>query len=347
MPKSCEPQSVIDAAEQAVADGRYASAEELLRDAARLQEANLGPLHPDLANTLNNLGILCEFTDKPADAERCYRKAYAITTAVLEPDHPFAATSRKNLRSFCEAHGLPIEYPAPPLVESPAPLLADAAEPEPEVVSPVQPPARPHVPPWLGELRRFALRGLASRFTMSILALSLCGLASILLIGTGPWLHSSGQAESESESTPVGLTPSLAERSAPGGPVAETKAPARAASATGLTLASATICRDLTTSGQRAVAGGWQCDPARGPFDSGALFFLTRLKSPDDTRVQHRWYRDDRLYREVSLRVRANELDGYRTYSRYTMNKKSAGNWRVELRSSDGVLLHEERFVVR
>jgi Protein of unknown function (DUF2914)/Tetratricopeptide repeat len=347
MPKSCEPQSVIDAAEQAAAAGHYASAEELLRDAARLQEATFGPLHPDLANTLNNLGILCEFTDKPADAEVCYRKAYAITTAVLEPDHPFAATSRKNLRSFCEAHGLSVEPPAPPSVESPAPLLADEPEQEPQVVSPV----RPQIRPWHAELRRFALRGLSSRFTMTIVALGLCGLASILLIATGPWLHSNEPAES----TPAGLTPSLAETSAPGDPVAgspggavaRTKGPARAASAGALTLASATLCRDLTTNGQLDVAGGWQCVPARGPFDSGALFFYTRLKSPDDTRVQHRWYRDDRLYREVSLRVRANEQDGYRTYSRYTMNKQSAGNWRVELRSSDGVLLHEERFVVR
>ena len=34
----------------------------LLRQAARLQEASLGPRHPDLANTLNNLGIVCEIT---------------------------------------------------------------------------------------------------------------------------------------------------------------------------------------------------------------------------------------------------------------------------------------------
>ena len=93
------------AAEQAAAAGDYASAERLLREAADLQEASLGPLHPDLANTLNNLGVVCEITDKPDDAERCFRRAYEIAIAVLEPDHPFVATSRKNLEDFCAARG--------------------------------------------------------------------------------------------------------------------------------------------------------------------------------------------------------------------------------------------------
>ena len=50
--------SVVHAAEQAAAAGDYKSAEELLHAAALLQEASLGPLHPDLANTLNNLGVV-------------------------------------------------------------------------------------------------------------------------------------------------------------------------------------------------------------------------------------------------------------------------------------------------
>ena len=101
MPDTREPRSVIDAAEQAAAAGDYASAEQLLREAALLQEASLGPLHPDLANTLNNLGVVCEIAEKPVDAEHFFRRAYAIATAALEPDHPFVATSRKNLEDFC------------------------------------------------------------------------------------------------------------------------------------------------------------------------------------------------------------------------------------------------------
>src|SRR5713101_4199348 len=107
MPEAREVRSVVEAAEQAAAADDYASAERLLREAADLQQASLGPLHPDLANTLNNLGVLCDIMQKPADAELCYRRAYAIATAVLPPDHPFVGTSRKNLEDFCKSQGKP------------------------------------------------------------------------------------------------------------------------------------------------------------------------------------------------------------------------------------------------
>ncbi len=114
MPDTRDPRSVIEAAEQAAAAGDYTSAERLLREAAELQEATLGPLHPDVANTLNNLGVVCEITDKPDDAEQCFRRAYEIAIAVLEPDHPFVATSRKNLEDFCAARGKPVGASTPP-----------------------------------------------------------------------------------------------------------------------------------------------------------------------------------------------------------------------------------------
>ena len=62
--------------------------------------------------------------------------------------------------------------------------------------------------------------------------------------------------------------------------------------------------------------------------------------------MQHRWYRGDRLRQVVELPIRPNTTDGYRTFSRNTVDDQGAGNWRVELRTIDGVLLHEERFVV-
>ena len=65
------------------------------------------------------------------------------------------------------------------------------------------------------------------------------------------------------------------------------------------------------------------------------------------TTIQHRWYQDDRLRQAVELRVEANRTAGYRTYSRNLMKSESAGDWRVEVRSEDGSLLHEERFAVR
>ena len=347
MPESREARSVVAAAEQAAAAGDYASAEQLLRDAARLQEADLGPLHPDLANTLNNLGIVCEITNKPADAELCYRKAYAIATAVLPPDHPFATTSRKNLTDFCEARGRPIE--------SPIAIPANAGEQEPQVVSAV----RPHVRAVPAELLRFALRGFSLSFT--ILVLSLCGLVLVILIAASPWLRSNGHADSSPVSASSSPTESSAPRREPAPSIAApkqvmantrgsdtaTRGRTSAASAPAPTLASASLCRGLSTEESLSSAGDWRCDPASRPVNSGALFFYTRLKSPTDTTVQHRWYRDDRLYQAVALPIGANQRNGYRTYSKHTMNSSSAGNWRVELRSSDGALLHEERFVVR
>src|SRR4030095_6509089 len=57
-----EVRPILDAAEQAASVQDFASAERFLRQAATLQEAQLGATHPDLANTLNNLGIVCERT---------------------------------------------------------------------------------------------------------------------------------------------------------------------------------------------------------------------------------------------------------------------------------------------
>ena len=92
MPEPREARSIIENAEQAAAAGNYASAENLLRKAAALQEQTLGPHHPDLANTLNNLGVVCEMTDNPIDAEHYFRRAYIIAKSTLPPDHPSQAT---------------------------------------------------------------------------------------------------------------------------------------------------------------------------------------------------------------------------------------------------------------
>ena len=107
-----DPQNVstaMEAAAQAAGAGDFVSAERELRRAFALQEAALGSSHPDLANTLNNLGVVAERLNKPAEAERCYRRAYAIATGVLQPDHPFVVMSAKNLRDFCDARGIPFE----------------------------------------------------------------------------------------------------------------------------------------------------------------------------------------------------------------------------------------------
>ena len=75
------------------------------------------------------------------------------------------------------------------------------------------------------------------------------------------------------------------------------------------------------------------------------MFFYTQVKSATATTIEHRWYQGDRLIQAVQLRIQANPGAGYRTYSRHSVSRGPA-EWRVELRSADGTVLHEERFTV-
>jgi DUF2914 family protein/tetratricopeptide repeat protein len=340
MPEARELRTVIEAAEQAASDGDYVAAELNLREAAALQEAQLGPSHPDLANTLNNLGVIYERADSPAEAEMCYRRAYAIATSALDANHPFVATSRKNLEDFCKARGRPFER------------------------SPVQekrtPPRKP--------VRRFPrpiVVGVAGALSFAMLAV------------TVRWFRSSDPGNS---SLPGRTQTSAASQAPPSGPVeperkpqevtteprtalppdsprsiahdSKSVAPESGSSVTResrasapsppvvVTIAEAHLCRRLSTS-------DWRCDQISNPVEPGLLFFYTRVNASNSTTVEHRWYHDDRLSQSVELRIQASPGTGYRTYSRRTVTAESAGNWRVEVRTKDGSLLHEERFVVQ
>lgn len=324
MPEAHELRSVIEAADQAASGGDYVTAELKLREAAALQEAQLGPFHADLANTLNNLGVIYERVDSPAEAELCYRRAYAIATKALEPSHPFVATSRKNLEDFCKARGRPF----------------DRSTMAPERV-PLRKPVR--------RSRRPIVVGAAG------------ALACATLVVFAFWFRSSdpGDASSISETqasaprqaaTPeaVSVAPehsSIPHASKSADPASgrsaarETRAPATSTPVT-VTIAEAQLCRRLSTR-------DWRCDQVSSPVNPGLLFFYTRVNASNNTTIEHRWYRDDRLSQSVELRIQASSGNGYRTYSRRTVSAESAGNWRVEVRTKDGTVLHEERFVVR
>ncbi len=91
----------------------------------------------------------------------------------------------------------------------------------------------------------------------------------------------------------------------------------------------------------------WRCAAADGEVPPGPKFFYTQVKSETATTIEHRWYQGDRLRQAVQLRIQANPSAGYRTYSRFTISSEAVGDWRVELRSPDGAVLHEVRFTVR
>jgi Protein of unknown function (DUF2914)/Tetratricopeptide repeat len=346
MPEPRGARSIIENAEQAAAAGDYASAEHLLREAAGLQEQTLGPNHPDLANTLNNLGVVCEITDNPIDAEHYFRRAYTIATATLAPDHPFVATSRKNLHDFCAARGRPAELPpSPPGVaawlDAPAPAAPrreSSRSAKKHDVTPI--------------LRQRFLRPLA------LCALSGVALLIVILMMTRPW----GSGAEKTKSPPATAIAPARETSAPtptpppaepiAGPQPTAKPqPSRreadAVSAKPNTLTRSAAMPTVVTAQLCTALRDWRCEAADSQVPPGPMFFYTQVKSATATTIEHRWYQGNRMRRVVQLRIDASPGTGYRTYSRNTISSERAGDWRVELRSADGTVLHEERFTVR
>jgi Protein of unknown function (DUF2914)/Tetratricopeptide repeat len=328
MRKAPEPRALIDAAEKAAGAGDYASAETLLRDAARAQEASLGPLHPDLANTLNNLGVVCEITGKAVDAEQYFRRALTIATTALDPEHPFVITSRTNLRDFCEVRGIPLD------VAKPAP--EEAVKPAPEEPVKPAPEAKPYDP--VAESKRLFTR----------LALGALGPIAMLMIVLSAGLPRLGALDHATSPPPIPVD-------SPPAPVAVDAQPDPAPAPAKESVEPVTTTPQAQTPERPMVVDArlcaslddWLCDPTDRPVPPGQLFFFTRVLSGFDTTVQHRWYLNNRLYYTVDLRILASPAIGYRAFSRNRMSGESAGSWRIEVRTEDGTLLHEERFIVR
>jgi hypothetical protein len=123
-------------------------------------------------------------------------------------------------------------------------------------------------------------------------------------------------------------------------PPRERNVPAnKAPAAVGVAVGTAQLCRTFSISGSN-----WRCDPLGNTAAPGPIVFYTRVRSPRDTTVVHRWYRGGTLRQSVTLTIRANATEGYRTYSRLTVDE---GEWRLEVRTADGNLLHEQRFAVQ
>ncbi len=343
MPEQREARSIIEAAEQAAAAGNYSAAEALLREAAALQEQTLGPHHPDLANTLNNLGVVCEMTDDPIDAEHYFRRAYTIATATLAPDHPFVATSRKNLHDFCAARGRPVELPPSPpemaaWLDPPALRAAAPRESSPSAGHDVTP-----IP------RKKFLRPLA------LGALSGVALLMVILMMAHPWGSGAEEttlppatAVAPARETPAPRpTPPPAEPVARSQPTAHPTQPTRRETETLTTPTGSAAMPTVVTAQLCTALRMWQCEAADSPVPAGPMFFYTQVKSATATTIEHRWYQGDRLRQTVRLGILANPGTGYRTYSRHTISSDRSGDWRVELRSADGDVLQEQRFTVR
>jgi hypothetical protein len=348
---------MLEAAERAARTENLALADELLRRAAHIQEVELGPLHPDLANTLNNLAIVAEKAGRLDEAEAFYRRAVAITSASLPADHPMVAASRENLEDFCRARGLPIDKPAE-IHSVDAGLTTDATA-QPSIAPlpvPVERAPSASEPPLSGSRRVsrslvWAAIGVFVVVATATFLLMRRPSSSREALTTGPATELTTQPQ-DTERT----APQRAEPPAPPGPVEQAQSPTvvppaeersdsssapsgGSPSSGAITLATAELCRTFSTAG--AI---WRCDPIADAVSRGPLVFYTRVRSPRDAVVVHRWYRGDTLRQSVKLTIRASATEGYRTYSRQTVED---GAWRVEVSSANGDLLHEQRFAVR
>ena len=85
--------------------GRYADAEPLFKRSLAIREKALGPNHPDVATSLNNLARLYQDQGRYADAEPLYQAIAGHPEKSLGPDHPDVATSLNNLAELYQDQG--------------------------------------------------------------------------------------------------------------------------------------------------------------------------------------------------------------------------------------------------
>jgi len=86
--------------------GLYTQAEPLYARALAIWEQALGPEHPHVATSLNNLARLYDAQGAYAKAEPLYARALAICEKALGPEHPHMATCLNNLAVLYHAQGV-------------------------------------------------------------------------------------------------------------------------------------------------------------------------------------------------------------------------------------------------
>jgi tetratricopeptide (TPR) repeat protein len=102
--ESAEAASLLNETGSYVHDrAQYADAEPLYKRSLAIGEKALGPEHPDVATTVNNLALLYKNQERYADAEPLYWRALAIYEKALGPEHPHVAAALNNLATLFRA----------------------------------------------------------------------------------------------------------------------------------------------------------------------------------------------------------------------------------------------------
>ena len=86
-------QEVMDLHQQ----GNYDRAVVVAQKALEVAKENVGPDHPNVATSLNNLASLYDTQGDYAKAEPLFKRSLAIREKALGPDHPNVATSLENM----------------------------------------------------------------------------------------------------------------------------------------------------------------------------------------------------------------------------------------------------------
>jgi Tetratricopeptide repeat/Protein of unknown function (DUF2914) len=329
--------------------GRPDDAETFYRRAVAIASASLAPDDPMLAASRQNLEDFCRAQGIPIEkraviaspAEHAARESPPSVPVKIAVDTkaPVAETVDGGDRA----------------AKPPSPVAAPAPDSRPRAAAVSQPsPAPPPSPSFLKVAIAIVVLVIAALFVMRPWSSGLREPQAAQSVSKGretpavepaaptPAEPSRSQAPESAQkpSAPPAAEPSTSPAPAPREDNPRAAKPSAAdAAAAPVALVTAQLCRTLSTS------GNWRCDPAGDTVAAGQLAFYTRVKSPRPTRVVHRWYRGAALRRSVELEISANANEGYRTFSRQTVD--AGEQWRVEVRSASGELLHEQRVTVR
>ena len=85
--------------------GQYAKAEPLYQRSLKIREAKLGPDHPNVAASLNNLADLYQPWANTPRPSRSTSAASRSARSKLGPDHPDVAASLNNLANLYQDMG--------------------------------------------------------------------------------------------------------------------------------------------------------------------------------------------------------------------------------------------------
>jgi hypothetical protein len=377
--------SLTAAATEAANHNDPAAAEALLRLALDLQIAASGPEHPDLAATLNNLALMLERQGNTSEAERCYRRAYDIARRSAPADDEIVTVSRDNLIAFLRSIGVrdpliderapdtsapaPLQQPPARRTESPGmpakavPRPAEATPPPTAALGP-QPkrpaPARPAREAAMSTPPAASARGDRSLMWIVVPA-AVAGIVAAWFVLARPQTtqaplegansQPTGSVEAPPSATGDRGTPPAATDKAPPTAVVDPApaSPARDASSSAST--SRTSASAVSADGRLCISltrgGEWRCDAAGDLVNSDAVYYYTRVRTPRDAVVRHRWTYQGEVVRTVDLQVRANAEPGYRTFSRQIVTARDPGPWEVALLSPDGEVIDSQRFTTR